>query len=361
MTAEAHVVLPGAADAVERGLAFLAGGQLPSGQFPTYVGTDLRVEGTFESSPFTTALVVHSISGSSAPRARAMVDRALDFLSAEMEPGGVWSYWASDHGGHEVIPADVDDTACVSAVLRRHGRPVPPNRRLLLANRDRHGRFYTWIAPRFAPAPLSPAFWRVARRQKHARDFFDANQLSRRDVSCVVNANVLFYVGDGPVARPVVEYLIDVMRKRVEGCCDSWYGNEFPYYYSVARCIASGIAGLAQLSDEIAARIGVAPDEQGCIGGGALETALAACALHYLDRRSDTLVRACEFLLGTQADDGGWPAAPLYHGGPPGELRWGSAELTTGFCLEALLPLVDERQVARARSSRRGGSPEERP
>src|SRR3954466_10544773 len=84
--------------AVERGLAFLAERQLPSGQIPTYVGTDLRSERTFESSPFTTALVVLAISDSSAPPARAVIDRALDFLSAEMEPGGVWSFWASDHG-----------------------------------------------------------------------------------------------------------------------------------------------------------------------------------------------------------------------------------------------------------------------
>jgi hypothetical protein len=346
MSAEAQARLPDATGAVEHGLAFLSGRQLLSGQFPTYVGKDLRSDRTFESSPFTTALVAHSISRSSAPRTREMIDRALDFLCAEMEPGGAWRYWASDHGGHELIPADVDDTACVSQVLRRHGRPVPPNRRLLLANRDRRGRFYTWIAPRFAPPPLSVAFWRVAGRQPQARDFFNANRISSRDVSCVVNANVLFYVGDGSAARPVVEYLVDVMRRRVEGCCDGWYRNEFPFYYSVARCIAGGISGLAQLSDEIAARIGAAQREQGCVGEGVLETALAACALHYLDKRSATLTRACEFLLSTQADDGGWEIAPLYHGGPPGELRWGSAELTTGFCLEALLPLVEQRRVA---------------
>jgi hypothetical protein len=108
----------------------------------------------------------------------------------------------------------------------------------------------------------------------------------------------------------------------------------------VARCIASGIRGLAPLSDEIANRVAAGQDEQGRIGPGVLETALAACALHHLDRRGATLTRACEFLLSAQADDGSWEIAPLYHGGPPFELRWGSAELTTGFCLEALLPFA---------------------
>jgi hypothetical protein len=337
-------VLAQAPRALERGLAFLADRQLPSGQFATYVGADLRADSVFESSPFATALVVHAISGSTDPVARELIERALDFLAAEMEPGGVWRYWASDHGGHDVIPADVDDTACASAVLRHHGRAVPANRRLLLANRDRRGRFYTWIAPRYAPPPPSLAFWRVARRQNGASTFFADNQISRRDVSCVVNANVLFYLGDGPASRPVAAYLADLMRRRAEGSCDGWYGNEFPFYYSVARCIASGIGGLAQLSDEIATRIDAAQDEHGGIGPGSLETALAVCALHYLDRRSATLTRACEHLLGTQADDGSWEIAPLYHGGPPYELRWGSAELTTGFCLEALLPFAAERR-----------------
>ncbi|MEA2141963.1 MAG: hypothetical protein QOI64_393 [Solirubrobacteraceae bacterium] len=346
MSAETQAQLPDVAGAVERGLAFLAESQLPSGQFSTYVGTDLRSNGTFESSPFTTALVVHSISGSSAPGTRQMIDRALDYLSAEMEPGGAWRYWASDHGGHEVIPADLDDIACASQVLRRYGRSIPANRRLVLANRDRRGRFYTWIAPRYAPPPLSPAFWRVARRQTGARDFFKDNEISGRDVSCVVNANVLFYLGDGRAARPVVKYLIEVMRRRAERSSDSWYESAFPFYYSVARCIAAGITGLAGLSGEITERIGVAQREQGCLGEGSLETALAAGALHYLGQCSPTLIRACDFLLGAQAEDGSWPAEPLYHGGPPRELRWGSAELTTGFCVEALLPLVDEQRVA---------------
>jgi hypothetical protein len=347
MSAEAQPRLPDVASAVDRGLAFMAASQLPSGQFATYVGKDLRSEDRlFESSPFTTALVVHSLSGSSDPRAREMIARALDFLSAEMEPGGLWRYWASDHGGRDVIPPDVDDTACASAVLRRHGRPVPPNVELLLANRDLRGRFYTWIAPRYAPPPVSREFWRAVRRLPQARDFFDANQISRRDVSSVVNANVLFYIGDGPPARRVVDYLVDVMRRRAEGRADGWYDNEFPFYYSVARCIAEGIAGLARLSGEIEARVDAAQDERGCIGAEALDTALAACALHYLDRRSPTLTRACEFLLGAQGDDGSWPVAALYHGGPPGELRWGSPELTTGFCLEALLPFAGERRPA---------------
>ncbi len=35
--------------------------------------------------------------------------------------------------------------------------------------------------------------------------------------------------------------------------------------------------------------------------------------------------------------DGSWPRAALYYSGPKKLYGWGSEELITGFCLEALL------------------------
>ena len=338
--------LPAASDAVERGLAFLASRQLPSGQIPTYVGPDLQADPVFDSSPFTTALVVNALAAAPAPQARQLIGRGLDFLCAEMEPGGVWRYWASDHPGHRLIPPDLDDIACVSSALAEHGRTVPPNRRLLLANRDRKHRFYTWVTPRYAPPPLSRSFWRVARRQTEERGFFTANALSAHDVSGVVNANVLHYLGDGRAARPVVRYLIEILDRRAEGHGDAWYDSAFPFYYSVARCFADGIAGLTGVADPIESRISAGQDASGQIGATMLDTALAVCALRWLGRDSPVATRACEALLANQASDGSWEIAPLYHGGPPDRLRWGSRELTTGFSLQALIPVASESRPA---------------
>lgn len=38
-----------------------------------------------------------------------------------------------------------------------------------------------------------------------------------------------------------------------------------------------------------------------------------------------------------QMADRSWPRASLYYSGPKKRYAWGSEELTTGFCLEALL------------------------
>jgi hypothetical protein len=337
----------GVQSAIDRGLAFLAQRQLPSGQFATYMGEDLTAgDMVFDSSPFTTALVVNSIGTSGA---REMIGRALDFLVAEMEPPAVWRYWTADHPGHLSIPPDVDDTACISQALRRNGVAFPDNRSLLLANRDRRGRFYTWFTPRLGPRDLG--FWRVAlqrmRTPVRARAFWRDNSLTPRDVSCVVNANVLFYLGDGGAARPVTEYLVDLVRRGREGCCDQWYDNAFPFYYSVSRCIHAGIDGLDEIRDEMVERIVTAANPDGSIGETALDTAFAACALRFLAGPADAFERARGYLVASQSPEGGWPIAPLYHGGPPMKLRWGSEELTTGFCLEALLPLGDQRAPRR--------------
>jgi len=326
---------------VERGLAFLATRQLPSGQFATYIGADLAAgDAAFDSSPFTTALVVNSIGSADTPVARATIERALGFLLAEMEAPAVWRYWTADHPGHASIPPDVDDTACISHALRRNDVAFPDNRRLLLANRNRRGLFYTWFAPRFTPPPLNLDFWRVAGRGLGAsRAFWRENNLTPRDVSCVVNANVLFYLGDIPAATPVKEYLVDLVRERREGSCDFWYGNEFPFYYSVSRCMHAGIGGFEGIRDAMVERIEAAANPDGSIGSTALDTAFAACASRFLGHPAE---RARSYLVRAQSPEGGWPIAPLYHGGPPMGLRWGSEELTTGFCLEALLPLGDQ-------------------
>jgi hypothetical protein len=41
-------------------------------------------------------------------------------------------------------------------------------------------------------------------------------------------------------------------------------------------------------------------------------------------------------LVGSQREDGSWPARVFYYSGFGKDLSFGSAELTTGFCVEAL-------------------------
>ena len=77
----------------------------------------------------------------------------------------------------------------------------------------------------------------------------------------------------------------------------------------------------------------------------AMHTALAVNTLFTLEIVSPLVGRAIEHLLATQAEDGSWPSAPYYHGGPQQSVSWGSRELTTGLCLEALARTQMKRGV----------------
>ena len=328
----------------ERALAFLAARQHPSGQFGVLMGSDLSdpsAEAWPDSTPFPTALIVHSLGFSDSGTAAGMIGRAVGFLRDQMEPGGVWRYWTGEHEQHLTIPPDLDDTACVAQVLHCHGVRTIDQRSLLLANRDHEGLFYTWITPRWNPPPAHGGFWRVALRRYRtpvrSRMFWRLTESARDDVDGVVNANVLFYLGESAQTAPIVTHLIDVIRRRDEARCDKWHLNPFTFHYMVARCFAAGVESLRQVRDEAIERIVAAANADGSIGTSVLDTALAACALHSWSADDGTAERAGAHLRSTQRADGGWPVVAMYWGGPKRYFGWGSEELTTGYCLEALL------------------------
>jgi hypothetical protein len=46
--------------------------------------------------------------------------------------------------------------------------------------------------------------------------------------------------------------------------------------------------------------------------------------------------RAIRVLLAREGPAGEWPATAMYYGGPKKYYGWGSEEVTTGICIEAL-------------------------
>jgi hypothetical protein len=305
--------------AIARGVALLERNQLASGEVPV----DAWRPGHSERDPsvFPTAVAAHSLSF--VPAARAVHARALDFLAAEMSARGLWRHWNRAHPHHAFIPPDLDDTSCASAALQRAGRAFPDNRGLLLANRNRRGLFYTWklTGDQFRH-PL--ATWL----------FFQRTSAKPFDVDAVVNANVLFYLGDRAETRPVIAHLLDVLRTDGERDCDKWYERPFVVWYFFSRALR---AVSADAGDVIASRIEASRPQT------ALEHALAGCALLDWNHEPDVAP-----LLASQLESGGWPRDGLYHGGRarrsatsfapphPDTPWWGSEELTTAFALEAL-------------------------
>lgn len=146
--------------AISRGLRFLAKQQLPSGQFPIQATLHYKPGSPVvdDASPFATSHVVYSLGFCEETNTQMMIKPALAYLKREMTKAGLWRYWNRNAvwEGRRIsnfIPADLDDTASHSWLLRHHAVAFPNNRSLLLHNRDRTGRFYTWFVPRLRLQP----------------------------------------------------------------------------------------------------------------------------------------------------------------------------------------------------------------
>lgn len=309
--------------AIAAGVAFLRRTQRPDGELPLLRWGADPSRAWPEPAVFATALVACSIARVAG--AEDVRRRALDFIESHMERPGVWRHWTALHPKFDDSPPDVDDTSVASLALFRNGRSAPPNRDLLLANRDTRGLFFTWITPRLPWA--SSAEWTSVVRPQLRRPianwrFFRDGVSRRQDIDTVVNANVLSWLGRSDATEPVVQNILRVLRDGTESSCDKWYENPFAVWYFFSRALRTAAAteGGAILVDRVRRS---SPSH-------ALDRALAACVLLDWNAPASDLVEA---LVGEQESSGAWPCASLYHAGPS---RWGSEALTTGICIEAL-------------------------
>lgn len=304
--------------AIEKGVAFLESAQLPSGEIPIETASTPEMTGDRVRDPvvFTAALAARALS--IAPSAARVRSRALDFIQREMDPDGLWRYPSTEHAGHDYIPQDVDDTSIASAALRAAGRPVPDNRALLLANRNRRGLFRTWIV-RWWPHP------------RRTYDFFRLTTANIGDVDAAINANVVAYLGDCKETRPAIAHMLAVLRANGEMMSTKWYASRFTVWYFFSHALRE-IA--PEAGEMIVPRIETAPPHD------ALEHALAVSTLLLWNRTPDV-----QPLLDAQLPSGAWPRAGFYHAGlkrisrnefQPTPPWWGSEALTTVLAVEAL-------------------------
>jgi hypothetical protein len=330
----------GAERAIEAGVRFVAASQLGSGEIPVMTSADPTMATGCEADPsiFPTGLAVLALAA--VPGTAGIRSRAADYLRSEMTPEGLWRHWPSSHPDQAGLPPDLDDTAIVTAALRQEGRPVPDNLPILLANRDRHGRYYTWVAPRlrwsgWAHVQLS---WSQLRHPATTFFFFNRYSADPTDVDAVVNANVIRLVGPQGDLDPVVGWLLEVLRSGTERRCDKWYENPFVIWYSLARALRGHAPDAEPL---ILDRLATARPSS------ALELALAVSTAVAVG--GAPAASSIDALLAAQGPDGSWPRFAAYHGGrrrlrdgsfappAPGTPHWGSEALTTAFCLEALV------------------------
>ena len=312
-----------ASAAIARGLAFLARSQRPTGELEVKIWAPTKPEWVRDPSIFATALIAQSLLN--VPDTTELRSRACDFILSHQEALGVWRHWTRGHEQFDSLPPDLDDTAMACVALAQNGRPVPNNRALIVANRDPRGLFFTWLCLRKRWVPNLAYWWISLIHLRHAVrsiGFFLSTPSERWDVDAVVNANVLYYLGLSPATEAVVPSLLGVLREQREATCDKWYDNPFVVWYFFSRALR--VTGV-DAGEAILERLHATPP------ASALEHALAICI--QLDWKERPPGEAVAALLDAQLPTGAWPLAPVYKGS---DTRWGSEELTTGFCIEAL-------------------------
>src|SRR5438477_10142971 len=92
-------------DAIDSAVDFLRRHQLPHGEFKTLLAQHRNMSNpVFDSSPFVTSFVLYAFSHLDRASINEMASKALAFLRAEMEFGGVWRYWSSRQQKHARLP-----------------------------------------------------------------------------------------------------------------------------------------------------------------------------------------------------------------------------------------------------------------
>lgn len=328
---------------IDAGISYLCEHQFPNGEFASYVAADAPMQEWIrpDSTNFTTALICHCLLHCKLADAVKIQQLAMDFLGGQMDRDGVWNHFTRYHPFKSVCPDDVDDTASISSLFRDKGLswPDPSNIPLLLANRRKDGLFYTWFITRFKLVK-NRTYWRVSLKELlnplESFIYWIKVEATRKEIDGVSNANVLYYLGQRPETEPAIDYILKIIKENTEADCDLWYRDSFFVYYFFSRNYYSGIERLKPIVQPVIDRILAQEKPGGGLGECILDTAWAICTLLNFGHSCPQLDRAVHYLLEKQLPSGSWPRWLAYYGGPKKVLGWGSEELTTAFCIEAI-------------------------
>lgn len=313
---------------VDKAIDFLLEEQLDYGEFKTEIcykyknsSGEILEEWTFDSSPFITALVLYSTGFlEDDERVKRLKEYGLKFLITEMEEEGLWRYCSSKNENRFMLPPDLDDICCISHILKDNNVIFPENINIVLKNKNQQDIFYTWL------------FSTSKGKIYCSNNAWSINQ--ENDVCCVVNANILLYLGETEQTQKVVEYLTQIILEGREKASTPFYNHKFSFYYMLSRAYFNGVSSLKLVEEAVIDRILYVQEPNGSFGNELL-TSLAVCSLLNYGHYSPQLSKAITFLIKNQQADGSWKRVPMY-GYHTDKATYGSAELTTAFCIEAL-------------------------
>lgn len=339
---------------IDLGINYLHSHQLPNGEFLFYMSGDDDMLGhniCTESCVFPAALIGTCLL--SLKESSQMVDEILkksaEFLFYQMDKGGTWNHYTNLHRYRHLCPQDLDDTSCASYFLNEMAYNIPNHsiQKLMLDNRRKDGLFYTWITFRWL-WNRNKLYWHyVFKELKYPIQsliFWYKFVCTRYDVDAVVNANILYYLGKRAETKPIIDHLTRVIKENKEDVCDKWYLNTLTVYYFISRNFASGIHELEDVRPALISKIMAFYNKDNSFGRSDLENALAISSLINLDYKGIEVTKAVIELVNGQSKNGNWKRWGFYYGGVK-QFCFGSEELTTAFCLEALAIFKKNNQL----------------
>lgn len=304
-------------EAIEKGIDFLYRNQLDYGEFKTYASWNRWFVGSvFDSVYFSTALILYSIKEITNEKVRIITKKAIKFLLEGKESGGIWRFWTKRN--KKKLPPDLDDISVISYILKLNKIPFENNIPLILKNRNEENLFLTWLIQENDKKNVS---WWIDKIHK----IFD---LAKYDIDDVVNVNVLIYLGkEDPNVCSFINQLIESGQRR-----SLYYPHNLSFYYAVSKAVREGIGCFQKNREKILESI--LKKEKDFLKKD-LETALALNALFNFNYQGEEIEIGIDYLLKRQLKNGAWRRGVLFLGPFPYRY-YGSEELTTGFCLEAL-------------------------
>ncbi len=349
-------------DSINKGIWYLYDHQYPNGEFSCYICDDDEMKMCItHSNVFPTSLIANSLlyvkdilDLKDVSIVNKILESSAAFLQYQSMRGGAWNNFTILNPLFPICPPDVDNTVCASLVLQKLGKPYVDNTSLVMANKSKSGLFFTWFTLRAKLNPIKN-YWLLSLREfKHPIKtilFWRNTEASRNDIDAVVNANVLFHFGLNKQTADIVNYMLEIIKSEKENDCDLWYRNPFTIYYFFSRNYKAGIAGLAPAAKAMTDRILRSAKPDNSLGESILDTALGIISLINCNHDSIILDRAMKYMIEQQNRSGCWARWGVYYGGPKKRQTYGSEEMTTGFCLEALALYKIHKQNQKSREN----------
>lgn len=287
---------------IQRGLDFLTQRQLASGEFLTLQSPNIGIaKGRPFGSPFITTFVLYCLKEMESEVLLPLRIKALNFLLSNQEKGGLWRNHNKITSNRDIkqLPPDLDDMSTVSHILSIYDVPFDNNYDFFTQNLNDNNLYLTWIKPDF-----------------------------ENEVDCVVNTNVLLYLGGGP--EEVFDYINETILHDLS--YSLWYPDKLVFYYMVSRAVNNGLEELGKHVDIMRSWVLKQQNVDGGFGGD-MQTALAINILMNFGHYDLSVKSGIDYLLENQRSDGSWGIAPFFRGW---NMFYGSVELSTALALEAL-------------------------